>query len=80
MGLAEAYDAIDESNERKANMEKQALIVVGHKEGRVYLQHGGSDAVAPNYVWWNPEQARELAALILTAADAAEGKAVSSAG
>lgn len=61
-------------------MEKQALIVVGQKDGRVYLQHGGTEDVAANYIWWGPEQARELAALILTAADAAEGKSVSSAG
>ena len=59
-------------------MEKQAVIVVGHKEGRVYLQHGGTEEVAAKYVWWAPEQARELAALILTAADAAEGKVISS--
>ncbi len=62
------------------NTEKQAVIVIGHKDGRVYLQHGGTENVPANYVSWDPEQARELATLILTAADAAEGKAVSSVG
>lgn len=61
-------------------MEKRTVFLVGHKDGRVYLQHGGTEDVAANYIWWGPEQARELAALILTAADAAEGKPVSSAG
>lgn len=56
--------------------ESQALCLVGHKEGRVYLQHGGNatGSVKPNYISWEPDQARELAALLLTAADAAEGK------
>lgn len=56
--------------------ESQALCLVGHKSGRVYLQHGGNvtGSVKPNYISWEPDQARELAALLLTAADAAEGK------
>lgn len=53
-------------------MEKQAMLLVGHKEGRVYMQHGGTEEVPANYVSWDVAQARETAALILMAADRAE--------
>lgn len=81
-------------------MEKQVLIVVGHKDGLVYLrfrgvvlvqrpavvgyvraqQSGGTEGVPPNYVAWIPAGAREVAALLLTAADEAEGVATSTGG
>lgn len=60
-------------------MEKQVLIVVGHKDGEVYFQSGGTDGVPPRYVAWSPDGAREVAALILAAADEAEGALRSSA-
>lgn len=53
-------------------MEKQVLIVVGHKDGKVYLQSGGTGELLPNYVTWEPGAAREVAALLLAAADEAE--------
>lgn len=51
---------------------KETLIVVGHKEGKVYLQNMGNADVNPSHVAWTPEQAREVASLLLASADAAE--------
>ncbi len=63
-------------------MEHQANYVVGHKDGKVYLQDMGVKGVvdgkevqilAPRYVAWTADQARQVAAMLLASADAVDG-------
>jgi len=49
--------------------EKQVMFVVGHKDGSVVLQAIGEE---PHHFTWDPQRARQIAALLLEAADAAE--------
>jgi hypothetical protein len=74
MGLSEAYDALDEKKEENMeNQETRMVVTVGHKDGRVYLNNHGAEGVPANHMSWLPDKARALAALILAAADEAEG-------
>jgi len=52
---------------------KHVSFVVGHKDGRVVLQNLGGIDADPNWMSWDPQEARQVAALLLSAAELAEG-------
>ena len=52
--------------------EEPTHVEVGHKDGRVILNFFGTSSIAPSYIAWTPDQAREVAAHLVRVADSVE--------